>query len=36
MIATHRYSMLELVDRLLVIDNGRIIADGRKDAVITR
>jgi ATP-binding cassette subfamily C protein LapB len=34
LIATHRYSMLELVDRLLVIDNGRIIADGRKDAVM--
>ena len=34
LIATHRYSMLELVDRLIVIDKGRIIADGPKNAVI--
>ncbi|WP_283195044.1 type I secretion system permease/ATPase [Rhizobium sp. AN80A] len=34
LIATHRYSMLELVDRLIVIDKGRIIADGPKQAVI--
>ncbi|WFU11881.1 type I secretion system permease/ATPase (plasmid) [Rhizobium sp. CB3090] len=34
MVATHRHSMLELVDRLIVIDKGRIIADGPKQAVI--
>ncbi|MBB4571187.1 ATP-binding cassette subfamily C protein LapB [Rhizobium leucaenae] len=34
MVATHRHSMLELVDRLIVIDKGRIIADGPKHAVI--
>ena len=33
-LATHRHSMLELVDRLVVIDNGRVIADGPKQAVI--
>jgi ATP-binding cassette subfamily C protein LapB len=33
-ISTHRYSMLELVDRLIVIDQGRIVADGPKDQVI--
>ncbi|WP_117194793.1 type I secretion system permease/ATPase [Rhizobium terrae] len=33
-IATHRYSMLDLVDRLVVIDKGRIIADGPKATVI--
>lgn len=33
-ISTHRYSMLELVDRLIVIDQGRIVADGPKDKVI--
>ncbi|MNL57008.1 Lipid A export ATP-binding/permease protein MsbA [compost metagenome] len=33
-LSTHRYSMLELVDRLVVIDNGRVVADGPKDAVI--
>jgi ATP-binding cassette subfamily C protein LapB len=31
---THRLSMLSLVDRLLVLDNGRLIADGPKEAVI--
>ncbi|MBB4274403.1 type I secretion system permease/ATPase [Rhizobium mongolense] len=34
LIATHRHSMLELVDRLIVIDKGRIVADGPKQAVI--
>lgn len=33
-ISTHRYSMLELVDRLIVLDNGRVVADGPKNAVI--
>ena len=33
-IATHRQSMLKLVDRLLVIDNGHIVRDGPKDAVL--
>ena len=33
-ISTHRYSMLDLVDRLVVIDQGRVIADGPKDKVI--
>lgn len=34
LIATHRHSMLELVDRLIVIDKGRIVADGPKRTVI--
>jgi ATP-binding cassette subfamily C protein LapB len=33
-ISTHRYSMLELVDRLIVLENGRVVADGPKNAVI--
>ncbi|EKF17344.1 type I secretion system permease/ATPase [Nitratireductor pacificus] len=33
-ISTHRHSMLQLVDRLVVIDQGRVIADGPKEAVI--
>jgi len=33
-ISTHRYSMLELVDRLIVLEAGRVIADGPKGAVI--
>lgn len=34
LVSTHRYSMLELVDRLIVVDQGRVIADGPKDKVI--
>src|SRR5690606_10848902 len=33
-ISTHRHSMLELVDRLIVLDQGRVIADGPKAKVI--
>ena len=33
-IITHRLSMLDLVDRLVVVDNGQILADGPKDAVL--
>ncbi len=32
-LVTHKASMLELVDRLIVLDNGRIVADGPKDQV---
>jgi ATP-binding cassette subfamily C protein LapB len=31
---THRHSMLSLVDRLIVIDDGRIVADGPKAKVL--
>jgi ATP-binding cassette subfamily C protein LapB len=31
---THRHSMLSLVDRLVVIDAGKIVADGPKEQVI--
>ncbi|WP_155943579.1 type I secretion system permease/ATPase [Zestomonas thermotolerans] len=34
LLITHRASMLALVDRLLVLDNGRLVADGPKEAVI--
>ena len=33
-ISTHRFSMLELVDRLIVIEQGRMVADGPKDQVL--
>jgi ATP-binding cassette, subfamily C, bacterial LapB len=33
-VSTHRYSMLELVDRLIVLNNGKVAADGPKDAVL--
>jgi ATP-binding cassette subfamily C protein LapB len=34
LLITHRTSLLSLVDRLIVVDNGQIVADGPKDAVI--
>ena len=34
LLVTHRPSMLELVDRLIVIDGGRIVADGPRDDVL--
>ena len=30
---THRYSMLDLVDRILIMSRGRIVVDGPKDQV---
>jgi ATP-binding cassette, subfamily C, bacterial LapB len=33
---THRPSMLDLVDRLIVVDDSRIIADGPKAEVLAR
>lgn len=34
LVATHRYSVLSLVTRLIVLDNGRIMADGPRDEVL--
>lgn len=33
-IVTHRTTLLELVDRIIVVDNGKIVADGPKDRVV--
>ena len=33
-LVTHRTSLLELVDRLVVIDQGQIVADGPKAQVV--
>ena len=33
-VSTHRYSMLELVDRLIVLADGKVAADGPKDKVL--
>ena len=33
-LSTHRVSMLDLVDRLVVLENGRVAADGPKDKVL--
>jgi ATP-binding cassette subfamily C protein LapB len=35
-VATHRHNMLSILDRLIVIDGGRIIADGPRDEVLRR
>ena len=34
-LTTHKMNMLDLVDRLLVMDRGRIVADGPRDEVLT-
>ncbi len=31
---THRSSLLSLVDRLIVVDNGRVVADGPRETVV--
>ncbi len=33
---THKLAMLDLVERLIVIEEGRVVMDGRKDDVITK
>jgi ATP-binding cassette subfamily C protein LapB len=36
LLSTHRMAMLSLVERLVVLDGGRIVADGRKADVLAR
>jgi ATP-binding cassette subfamily C protein LapB len=33
-LVTHRTSMLALVDRVVVVDGGRIVADGPRDRIL--
>jgi ATP-binding cassette, subfamily C, bacterial LapB len=33
-LVSHRGSLLSLVDRVLVLDQGRLVADGPRDAVL--
>ena len=33
-VVTHRTSLLELVDRIIVLDQGRVVADGPKEQVV--
>ncbi|WP_305635158.1 type I secretion system permease/ATPase [Polaromonas sp.] len=35
LLISHRTSVLELADRIIVLDGGRIVADGPKDQVVT-
>ena len=32
-VSTHRSSILNIVDRIIVVDNGKIVADGPRDKV---
>lgn len=34
LLITHRASLLELVDRIIVLDGGKIVADGAKDEIL--
>ncbi|MGH6977240.1 MAG: type I secretion system permease/ATPase, partial [Stellaceae bacterium] len=36
LLVTHRTSMLSLVDRLIVVDGGVVVADGPKDRVLQK
>lgn len=33
-VSTHRHAMLSIIDRLIVVDQGRIIADGPRDTIL--
>lgn len=35
-IATHRMALLSMVERIIVVDNGRIVIDGQKDKVLAQ
>ena len=35
-VITHRFAALELVDRVLVVNNGRIVADGPKSEILLK
>ena len=34
-VVTHKTSLLQLVDRIIIVENGQIIVDGPKDEVLT-
>jgi ATP-binding cassette subfamily C protein LapB len=35
-VATHRLPILELVDRIIVLDNGRVVMDGPREAILNK
>jgi ATP-binding cassette subfamily C protein LapB len=35
-VATHRMRMLDIVDRIIVIDNGAVILDGPRDQILAK
>jgi len=34
LLVTHRTSLLSLIDRVIVIDNGRVVADGPRERIM--
>lgn len=36
LIITHKPSILDIVDRILVMDNGKIVMDGSKEKVLAK
>ena len=34
LMVTHRTSLLDMADRIIVVDGGKIVADGARDQVI--
>jgi energy-coupling factor transporter ATP-binding protein EcfA2 len=36
LVVTHRMSLLELVDRVIVVDKGKIIEDGPRDYIMQK
>jgi ATP-binding cassette subfamily C protein LapB len=35
-VATHRRAVLELVDRILVVNDGKIVMDGPRDQILNQ
>ena len=36
LLITHKTSLLELVDRLIVVDSGKILLDGPRDEILAK
>ncbi|SAJ31607.1 type I secretion membrane protein%2C ATP binding protein%2C protein export [Enterobacter cloacae] len=34
MVATHRLPILDLVDRIIVLENGKVVMDGPREAIL--
>ena len=35
-VVTHRPALLKLADRIVVMDNGRVVADGPRDQILAK
>ena len=35
-VVTHRQPLLQLVDRIIIMDRGKVVADGPRDAVLEK